>query len=300
MLRLKNKVAIITGASRGIGRAISLLFAKEGAKVILAARDSDLLKKLEKKIKSNGGIAYYIPTDMGIRDEVKKLMDNSYKRFQKIDILINNAGLPMFGYAIDAKTSEAEIRYDAIMETNLKGYWYAVKFALPLMKKNTNANILNISSVRGKLGLENETAYCAAKGAINMLTKSLAIELAPYNIRVNTILPGAIQVDIGHWILSRYGEKNHAYYLKNFKRIHLLGMKINQPLRTIGKPKDIAYGALYLCSDEARFVSGAELIIDGGLTAQLAEPTSLNLKEICEYYNKSKELKEWLKKLNDI
>ena len=294
---LKNKVTIITGASRGIGRSISLLFAKEGAKVVLTARDFKTLKILEREIEKSGGEAYSISTDMRVRNEVKKLMYDSFKKFNRVDILVNNAGLPMYGFAIDDKSNESENRYDAIMETNLRGYWYSARFAVPFMKQGHYGSILNISSVRGKLGLANETAYCAAKGAINMFTKSLAIELAPHKIRVNSISPAAIQVEnIGHWVLSRYGEKAHEYYLKKFKKLHLLAMKINQPLEIIGRVEDIAKAALFLCSDDARFVTGSDLTVDGGLTSLLPEPNALNLKKLCEYYDKSKDLIKWLKK----
>jgi NAD(P)-dependent dehydrogenase (short-subunit alcohol dehydrogenase family) len=183
------------------------------------------------------------------------------------------------------------------METNVKGYWYAARFIIPYMKMNNGGNIINISSVRGHLGLANETAYCAAKGAVNMFTRSLAIEMAPYNIRVNSISPGAIQVKVGHWVLSRYGEEAHQEYIKKYQDVHLLGMKYTQPLHTLGLPEDIGHAAIYLASDEAKFVTGSDLVVDGGLTSLLGEPGALDMDSLNELYMKSKEMNDWFKGL---
>lgn len=294
-MRLNDKVAIITGTSKGIGRVMAKVLAKEGAKVILVAREKEAIDKLKNEIENEGGTALSITTDMREKNQVKNMIDKAYETFGKIDILVNNAGIPMYGFAIDSRAEEAENRYDAIMETNVRGYWYAARFVIPYMKKNNSGAIINISSVRGRAGVSNETAYCSAKGAVNMFTKSLAVEMAPFNIRVNTISPGAIQVDtIGHWIVSRYGKDAQKTYEEKFKDVHLMGMKLNQPLRILGRSEDVAYAVVYIGSDEARFVTGADLVIDGGLTAQLTEPSALDLESICEYYQKTKEMKKWL------
>ena len=297
-MRLEGKVAIVTGTSKGIGRVIPKFLVKEGAKVVLVARNKEAIDSLKNEIENEGGTAYSIKTDMREKEQVKDMINKTYEAFGQIDVLVNNAGLPMYGFAIDDEDEEAEKRYDAIMETNVRGYWYAARFVIPYMKKNNSGSIINISSVRGRAAVSNETAYCSAKGAVNMFTKSLAVEMAPFNIRVNTISPGAIQVDtIGHWIVSRYGKEAQEIYAEKFKDVHLMGIKLNQPLRKIGRSEDVAYGVVYLASEEARFVTGADLLIDGGLTAQLTEPSGLDLESICEYYEKSKEMKEWLKSL---
>ena len=125
-----------------------------------------------------------------------------------------------------------------------------------------------------------------------MLTRSLAVEMAPFNVRVN-----AIQVDLGHWILSRYGKEAHKTYVERFKDVHELGMKITQPLSTIGCPEDVAYAAIYFASEESRFVTGANLLVDGGLTSLMAEPGALDLKSLNEYYVKSNEMREWFSQI---
>ena len=296
-MRLKGKVAIITGASRGIGAEIARFYAKEGASIVLAARSLDKLEEIRAEIKEYDVDCLVLKVDTCERNEVKDMADKTYKHYGCIDILVNNAGYPMFGFPIDDLDPEAEERYEAILQTNLRGYWYSARFVVPYMKKKNRGSIINISSVRGHLGVMNDSAYCAAKGAVNMLTRSLSVELAQYNIRVNTISPGAIQVDLGHWVLSRYGEEAHKTYVERFSEIHLLGMKINQPLRTIGLPEDVAYSAIYFASDESKFVTGADLYVDGGLLSLMAEPGSLDLKSLNEYYKKSMELNKWLSTL---
>jgi NAD(P)-dependent dehydrogenase (short-subunit alcohol dehydrogenase family) len=296
-MRLKDKVAVITGASRGIGAQIAIMFVQEGAKVVLAARDLGEMLIVQEQIKKSKGDSLCIKTDMRNKDNVINMAKKAYNEFGSIDVLINNAGYPMFGYAIDDESDEVEERYTAIMETNLRGYWYAARFVIPYMKEKQKGSIINISSVRGNLGLANETAYCAAKGAVNMFTRSLAIEMAPFNIRVNTISPGAIQVKVGHWVLSRYGKDAYQKYIEKYKDVHLQIMKNTQPLHMIGKPEDVAYAAIYLASDEANFVTGSNLFIDGGLTSLLPEPGALDMDVLNEIYIKSKEMNEWFKGL---
>jgi len=297
-MRLNGKIAIITGASKGIGKVIAQIYSKEGAKVILTSRSEQELKTACESITSIGGKADYLVVDISKKEQVKKMTATVLDKYGSIDILINNAGLPMYGFAIDDESPETEKRYEEILNTNYGGYWYAARYAVPYMKQQGRGCILNISSVRGINALANETAYCSVKGAINMFTKSLAIEMAPYNIRVNTISPGAIQVDtIGHWVLSRYGKEAHAEYVKRFKDVHMLGMKLNQPMDRIGRPEDVAYAAVFLASDEAGFITGANLVVDGGLTCVLAEPSALDLEGLSEYYETSKEMREWLKSI---
>ncbi len=296
-MRLGDKVAIITGASKGIGAEIAKKFAKEGAKVVLASRSLSDLSKVQAEIEEIGVECLVLEVDVRKREDVIAMADKAYEHFGSIDILVNNAGYPMFGFAIDYSSIEAEERYEAIMETNLRGYWYSSRFSVPYMKKNRSGSIINISSVRGYNGIPNDSAYCAAKGGVNMLTRSLAVEMAPFNIRVNTISPGAIQVDLGHWILSRFGKDAHRTYVERFKDVHELGMKITQPLHTIGYPDDVAYAAVYFASEESRFVTGADLIVDGGLTSIMAEPGALDLTSLNDYYEKSTEMREWFSQL---
>lgn len=293
-MRLKDRIAIVTGASRGIGAEIARMFAGEGAKVVLAARSVDALEALYSEIVKKNRACLVLEVDVRKREDVQKMAEEAFTNYGAVDILVNNAGLPLYKHAIDDPDTDAEERYQAIMETNLRGYWYAARFVTPFMKKRKRGSIINISSVRGHAGLAHESAYCAAKGGINMLTKALAVELAPYNIRVNSISPGAIQVKLGHWVLSRYGKEAHKTYVERFKDMHLMGMKLNQPLRMIGAPKDVAYAAVYFASDESRFVTGSDLLIDGGLSALLAEPGALDMESLQRLYRESKEMRDWL------
>ncbi|MGM9522179.1 MAG: SDR family NAD(P)-dependent oxidoreductase [Oscillospiraceae bacterium] len=293
-MRVADKVAIVTGASRGIGASCAVMLAEEGADIVLAARSTGELEQVRERIEGLGRRAICVKTDVRDRDSVKNMADTAMNEFGKIDVLVNNAGYPMFGYAIDDKDPGAEERYEAIMETNVRGYWYAARFVVPYMKAAGSGSIINISSVRGHLGLANETAYCLAKGAVKMFTKSLAVELAPHNIRVNCISPGAIQVDIGHWVLSRYGKEVHKEYVERFKDVHLYGMVNNQPLHMLGEPKDIGYMAIYLASDESRFVTGSDMVVDGGLTSVLPEPGALDMPMLHDLYEKQKPMNDWL------
>jgi NAD(P)-dependent dehydrogenase (short-subunit alcohol dehydrogenase family) len=293
-MRLKDKIAIVTGASRGIGAEIARMFAEEGARVVLAARSVDALEALHSEIARKNGACLVLEVDVRKREDVQKMAEETFSYYGTVDILVNNAGVPIYKHAIDDPDTDAEKRYQEIMDTNLRGYWYSARFVAPFMKKRKRGSIINISSVRGHAGLAHESAYCAAKGGVNMLTKSLAVELAPYNIRVNSISPGAIQVALGHWVLSRYGKKAHTIYVERFKDMHLLGMKLNQPLRMIAEPKDVAFAAVYFASEESRFVTGSDLLIDGGLTALLAEPGALDMESFQRLYRESKEMRDWL------
>jgi len=296
-MRLKDKVAIITGASKGLGAEMARMFSKEGAKVVGAARSIDRLEKLKKEIESDGGTAMVLKVDVRNREDVKRMADETYDRFGKIDILVNNAGHIIYGFAIDDPSEEAEERYHTVIDTNLNGYWYSARFVVPYMKKNKSGSIINISSVRGHRAVPNQTAYHASKGGVGMLTKALAMELAPSNIRVNTISPGAIQVNDEHWVHALYGKEAAKIYYERFKEVHDESYKLNQPLYTIGIPSDVAYAAIYMASDEARFVTGADLLVDGGLTCILAEEAGLNMKGLHDLYEQSKEKREWLSTL---
>jgi NAD(P)-dependent dehydrogenase (short-subunit alcohol dehydrogenase family) len=297
VMRLKDKVAIITGASKGLGAEMAKMFAREGATVVGVARSIDRLEKLKEQIESEGGRALVFKVDVRNREELKKMADETYKNFGKIDILVNNAGYLVYGYPIDDPREKAEEIFRTIMDTNFRGYWYSIRYVVPYMKKNNAGSIINISSVRGHNGLPNQSPYCAAKGAINMLTRSLAVELAPSKIRVNNISPGAIQVDNEHWVNTLYGKEAHETYFKRFSKVHNLSMKLNQPLYTIGRPSDVGYAAIYLASNESPFVTGTDLIVDGGLTTVLAEPAGLNMEGLHDLYEQSKEMREWFSTL---
>jgi cyclopentanol dehydrogenase len=247
MLRLKDKVAIITGAANGIGREEALLFAKNGAKVVVTDIDEAGLFETVESIKKLGGQAIGIRQDVSLEEDWQEVISQTEAEFGHLDILLNNAAiLSRNGLA---KTSLDE--FLKIQSINSLGTFLGMKYGAALIKKTSGkGSIINTSSGSGLVGSPGSTAYHASKGAVRLMTKSAALELAKDFIRVNSIHPGVIESAMS-------GGKDGEHFLKD---------KIPWP--GLGKPIDIAYGALYLASDESRFVTGSELVIDGGYTAQ--------------------------------
>lgn len=247
MLRLKDKVAIITGAANGIGREEALLFAKNGAKVVVTDIDEAGLVETVESIKKLGGQVIGIKQDVSLEEDWQEVISQTESEFGQLDILLNNAAiLSRNGLA---KTSMEE--FLKIQSINSTGTFLGMKYGAALIKKTSGkGSIINTSSGSGLVGSPGSTAYHASKGAVRLMTKSAAIELAKDFIRVNSIHPGVIESAMS-------GGKDGEHPLKD---------KIPWP--GLGKPIDIAYGALYLASDESRYVTGSELVIDGGYTAQ--------------------------------
>jgi len=242
---LSGKVAIVTGAAQGIGESIAVELAEHGASIVIA----DILPadNVIKKIKSLGRKSMYIRTDVSDEKEVIDLIKETLEKFKKIDILINNAGI----YVPSPTTNTSEELWEKTIHIDLKGTFLCSREALKHMK--SGASIINISSIASDVGYPQFAAYCAAKGGVKALTKSLAVEFANKGIRVNSIHPGAVETPT-----TKQGLKN-----KNLLKAIL--SKI--PLGRIGKPKDIANAALFLASDAASYITGEELIVDGGWTA---------------------------------
>ncbi|NWQ42851.1 glucose 1-dehydrogenase [Bacillus sp. EB106-08-02-XG196] len=247
MLRLKDKVAIITGAANGIGREEALLFAKNGAKVVVTDIDEAGLVETVESIKKLSGQVIGIKQDVSLEEDWQEVISQTESEFGQLDILLNNAAiLSRNGLA---KTSMEE--FLKIQSINSTGTFLGMKYGAALIKKTSGkGSIINTSSGSGLVGSPGSTAYHASKGAVRLMTKSAAIELAKDFIRVNSIHPGVIESAMS-------GGKDGEHPLKD---------KIPWP--GLGKPIDIAYGALYLASDESRYVTGSELVIDGGYTAQ--------------------------------
>jgi len=190
-MELKNKVAIVTGASKGIGRAIALSLAKEGVNVVLAARNTELLAVVQKEIHETGGKVVMIPTDVTSENSVKNLIIETHKRFDTIDILINNAGVGVFTNVVDMKTDD----YEAMMNINLKGVFLCARGVLPTMIKQQSGEIINIASLAGKNSFAGGSVYSATKWGLIGFARSLMLEVREHNIRVVTICPGSVNTN---------------------------------------------------------------------------------------------------------
>ena len=249
-MRLQNKVALISGGAKGMGAVEAKLFAKEGAKVVIGDVLEAEGKQIEAAINETGGECLFVPLDVTDENQWNEAVAATLGRFGKLDILINNAGIFRTG-AVE-ETSSAE--WDQVMDINAKGVFLGAKAAIPAMREAGGGSIINLSSVAGLVGAAYSSAYSASKGAVRLFTKSTAIQYATDGVRCNSIHPGVIQTDM----------TKEAIADSQFK-----AQRLNPtPLARLGQPEDVAYGALYLASDESSFVTGAELVIDGGWTAQ--------------------------------
>ena len=253
-MRLKNKVALITGASSGIGRATAILFAKEGAKVVVADIDSKGGAETVKMIKNNGGKAVFVYADVTVAAETQKILETALKEYGRLDILFNNAGINPLGTVAD--TSE-EV-WNRTIDVNLKSIFLCSKYAIPIMTKQGGGVIINTASVNGLVALPDEVAYDASKGGVVMLTKAMAIDHGSQNIRVNCVCPGATDTPL----LRRYIKEatDSEKQLKTF-------IEYNAALRRLIQPEEIAFTVLFLASDEASAITGVALPVDGGCTA---------------------------------
>lgn len=256
MDRLKNKVAVITGAALGIGKATALMFAKEGAKVAV----TDVLDKegeeVVKEIKANGGEAAYWHLDVSKESAVSKVMKAVFDKWGALNILVNNAGISGANAPTDQITEE---EWDKVMAINVKGVFFCTKHAVPFMKKSGACSIVNLSSIYGIVGAPDVPPYHASKGAVREISKTDAMIYAAENIRVNSVHPGFIWTPM----VEKHLKTIEGNYEENKKMIDEL-----HPIGHMGDPDDIAYGIVYLASDESKFVTGEELVIDGGYTAR--------------------------------
>ena len=249
-MRLEGKVAMITGAARGQGAAEARLFAQEGAKVIVADVSDPEGIAVAAEIAEAGGDAIYVHLDVTDESEWDAAVQSAGTSFGKLDILVNNAGIWRRGHVMETSSEQ----WDDIMDVNAKGVFLGTKAAIPEMRKAGGGSIVNISSTAGLVGSKTSSAYSASKGAVRIFSKSTAIQYASEGIRANSNHPGPIDTDMGDqvWPDSTSREASIS----------------RTALSRIGTAQDIAYGALYLASDESSFVTGSELVIDGGVTAQ--------------------------------
>lgn len=252
MPNLKNKTVLITGARRGMGRAHALTLAKYGAKVVVTDINIDECQKVVEEIKKQGGEALALKLDVTNKNEVQKVVEETVKKYDHLDILVNNAGIAEFKPFLEMTEEE----WDKTLDINLKGQFLCAQTAAAQMKKQGSGVIVNIASVamgQQGIGFPNIAHYCASKGGIAAMTESLAIELAPLNIRVNCVAPGLIDTPMIETVKSDP---------KTFK-----AMLAQVPLRRAGKPEEVSELVAFLASNDSSYMTGSVVVIDGGWLA---------------------------------
>jgi NAD(P)-dependent dehydrogenase (short-subunit alcohol dehydrogenase family) len=249
-MELDGKVAIVTGGNSGIGRAISEVFARENARVVIGARNVEKGDQTVEAIQKKGGIAAFVRTDVRESSQVKHLVEEAVARYGTVDIVCHCAGTELVKLLVD--TTEEE--WDRVMNTNVKGAYLVSKYALPYMIAKRKGTIINISSQLGFVAFERFSAYCASKGAIIQLTKAMALEYAKYGIRVNCVCPGAIDTPMVDRELAFFEDPAET-------RSKIM---TDHPIGRIGRPEEVAEAVLFLASDRSSFIVGESLIVDGG------------------------------------
>jgi len=256
MARISGKTALVTGASAGIGRAIAVLLAKEGAEVIVADIDEAAGSEVVEEINSGGGKAFFQMLDVTNETDWARASAAVIERCSRLDVLVNNAGVTERGNTEDITLSD----WKAVIDVNLNGVFLGTQAAIEVMKGAGGGSVINISSIEGMIGDADLSAYTASKGGVRSYTKSSALLCARegYNIRINAINPGVIRTALLDAHLANFEDPEPEYQRLASKH----------PIGFLGSPDDVAYGVLYLASEESRFVTGTELVIDGGYTAQ--------------------------------
>lgn len=244
-MRLKNKVAIITGGAQGIGETTAKLFAQEGAKVVVADFNAEKGEKVSEAIKADGGEAIFFQIDVSNYEQAKKMIDTCVEEFGSVDILINNAGITRDGFLV--KMSESD--WDAVINVNLKGVFNCTKHAAAYMIENNGGSIVNATSVVGLYGNIGQVNYAATKFGVIGMTKTLSKELGSRGIRVNAVAPGYTNTAMMETVPDKILES----------------LKKKVPQKRLGETEDIANAYLYLASDDAKYVNGEVLSVDGGL-----------------------------------
>ena len=256
MERLKDKCIILTGASLGIGKATAKKLCDEGARVALTDIADNEGSELEEEIKKSGGNARYWHLDVSDEDQVQKTFKEIHESMGTIDVLVNNAGISGVNKPSHKITKE---EWQKVIDVNINGVFFCTKHAIPYMQKTGRGNIVNLSSIYGIISAPDIPPYHASKGAVRIMTKTDALTYAGDNIRVNSVHPGFIWTP-----LVENMAKNSKEGLEKFRE----KLDNMHPLGHIGEPDDIAYGIVYLASDESKFLTGSELVIDGGYTCK--------------------------------
>ena len=257
MKRVKNKVAIVTGGASGLGKSSAKLLAREGVKIVVSDIDEEGGKKVVQQIKEDGGEAIFIKQDVAKEDEWKNVIETTLETYGKLHILANSAGIGLGGTVEDVTLED----WKNLIDINLNGTFLGTKYGIKGMRKtDEGGSIINFSSIEGLIGDPNLPAYNASKGGVTIFTKSAALHCAKqgYGIRINSIHPAYIWTPMVENFLKAQGDVEEGK--KQLESLH--------PIGHLGEPDDIGYGVVYLASDESKFMTGSELVIDGGYTAQ--------------------------------
>jgi NAD(P)-dependent dehydrogenase (short-subunit alcohol dehydrogenase family) len=252
-MRLKDKVAIVTGGTSGIGRATALLFAQEGARVAVVGRDPERGRQVVNEIHADGGEATFVRCDVRIPDECQRAVEKTLSAFGRLDVLFNNAGV----YYANTVVGCTEQEWDDTIDISLKGTYLMSKYALPHMLEQGKGAIVNMASGWGLVGGNEAAAYCAAKGGVVLLTKAMAVDHSAQGIRVNCVCPGDVDTPMLVDDAQRRGMAWTDY----------MAGAANRPMHRVGEPEEVARAVLFLASDEASFITGAALAVDGGGSA---------------------------------
>lgn len=253
-MKLKDRVAIVTGAAKGIGWGIARVMSQEGAKVVIVDWDEKMGETSAAEINKAGGEAIFVKCDVSNEEEVEAMVQKALERFGKIDILVNNAGIGVYKPLLEASSAD----WDRCLGVNLKGVFLCSRYVIPQMQKIGKGSIVNISSVHSFQTVNGVAPYAASKGGITALTRSMAIDYGP-SIRVNSIAPGWVLTPLIQSIFDSYPDPAGQQR----------AVEQRQVMKRIGRPEDIGKAAVFLASDDADFITGTQLFVDGGLTAQL-------------------------------
>ncbi len=254
-MRIQNKVCVITGGSSGIGEASARLFAKEGAKIAIVDVDSVNGERLVGELKADRSDAIFVEADVSDEEAAERALTDIVKHFGTLDVVLNNAGVSAVGDVVDCAVED----WDRVMRVNVRGIYLISHYAVPIMRRQGYGTIINMSSTIAVIGLQSRAVYAASKGAVLALTRAMAADHSHENIRVCALLPGTVYTPF----VEGYLQKNYADNVEQAVE-NLKNRQLNNELMTA---EDVAFAALYLASDEARFALGTALIIDGGVSA---------------------------------